>query len=392
MSFTSASVLYNPQGTPPSAPQFVTATGKDSGANVSWYPPASNGSSSITSYTITPYLSGVAQTPTTVAVGSLTTVSLTSSFTSGSFTKNCQSFNSTLNATSALRASVSGLTNSSSYTFTVKANSSVGSSVESSQSGTALPLSGLVFGDEFNGPANGPIDPEWWIYDRCGYLAQSEVEWYKASHVFLDGSSHLVLKGTNDAVTGPSYPSNNNASVTQPWTSGSIQSNTMTFYPGTAGNTITFETSAQICPKTVDGMWPSPWLEGSTYHEQWKCDPLQQGWDSAEKGEIDIAEWPQFEPNTSFQTNIFDGSEDSATFNSGVDLSLAQHIYRADYKPGVHCSWFFDGSLVRTNTSIPLTGHMFPMWYLQIIGPPAAGDSPQQLFIDYWRIYDRNLG
>lgn len=386
-------VLAPPSGGgQPGAPQYVTATGKDSGATVSWYPPAVTGQSAITSYTITPYVGSTPQTPTTVAVGSLTTVSLTSTYSNGTFSDTRQSFNSPLNATSALRAAVTGLTNSTNYTFTVKATNTQGTSVESAASGTVLPLTGLVFGDEFAGPANGPIDPEWWVYDRCGYLSQNEVEWYKASHTYLDGNSHLVLKGTNDSVTGTTYPTNSNASKTQPWTSGAIQANTQAYYPGTVGNTITFETSAQICPKTIDGMWPSPWLEGTDYQEQWKVDPFQAGWDSTGKGEIDIAEWPQFEPNTEFLTNIFDGVEDSATYNPAIDLSLAQHIYRADYKPGVHCSWFFDGTLIRTNTANPLSGHMFPLWYLQIIGPPASADSPQLLYIDYWRIYDRNLG
>ena len=48
----------------PGAPTAVTASVGNGSANVSWTAPASNGGSAITSYTITPYLSGAAQAPT----------------------------------------------------------------------------------------------------------------------------------------------------------------------------------------------------------------------------------------------------------------------------------------------------------------------------------------
>ena len=88
----------------------VTATAGNGSASVSWTAPASNGGSAITSYTITPYLSGVAQAPTTVT-----------------------------GTPPATTATVTGLTNGQIYTFTVTAANAVGSGPASSASNAVTP-------------------------------------------------------------------------------------------------------------------------------------------------------------------------------------------------------------------------------------------------------------
>ena len=95
--------------TAPGTPTGVTATAGNGSANVSWTAP-SNGGSAITSYTVTPYLSGVAQTPTTVTGTPPSTT-----------------------------ATVTGLTNGQSYTFTVTATNAVGSGPASSASNAVTP-------------------------------------------------------------------------------------------------------------------------------------------------------------------------------------------------------------------------------------------------------------
>ena len=80
----------------PGAPTGVTATAGNASATVSWTAP-SNGGSTITKYTVTPFIGSTAQTPVTVT-GSPPATSTT----------------------------VTGLTNGTSYTFTVSATNAIG--------------------------------------------------------------------------------------------------------------------------------------------------------------------------------------------------------------------------------------------------------------------------
>src|ERR1039458_5130602 len=80
---------------PPSAPQSVLASPASSQALVSWSAPGSNGGSSITGYTVTPYVGSTAGTP--VSAGA-----------------------------SATSATVTGLTNGTAYTFAVTATNASG--------------------------------------------------------------------------------------------------------------------------------------------------------------------------------------------------------------------------------------------------------------------------
>ena len=368
--------LAVPSGPVPQAPSNVTSITKDAGATVSFLPPASG---TVTSYTVTPYVSGVAQSPTTVAAGSATSIT-------GS------------NSNVYLQIPVTGLANSTAYTFTVKATGSFGTSPESAQSGANTPLSGLVFGDDFNGTAGGPVDPEWWIYNnRCGYLAQSEVEGYMASHCVLDGSGNLKLTGEHVSVTVPRYPSDPlfPGNITQPWTSGACQSNTRTYAP-TTGNTMTFEVSQQVCPGIGGGMWPGLfWLEGQDFLTQWKTDPNQTGWDSTGKAEIDVAEWNPsivFTPDDYLNNSWDSSSPYTANVNTSTDFSAALHTYQCLWKPGVSITFKRDGTQTGTSAAhVPASGaQFFLLIYLQIIS--GAASSPQNCLIDYVRIYDQNLG
>jgi hypothetical protein len=106
---SAASSAITPTGpVPPGAPTGVGAVPASSQAQVSWTAPLNNGSA-ITQYTITPYLNGVAQTPTQV-------------------------FN-----TASTTANVTGLTNGSAYTFTVSATNALGTGVQSTASSAITP-------------------------------------------------------------------------------------------------------------------------------------------------------------------------------------------------------------------------------------------------------------
>ena len=98
------------QPTAPGAPTGVTATAGNGSASVSWTAPSSNGGSAITSYTVTPYIGSTAQTPITVS-GSPPATSTT----------------------------VTGLTNGTTYTFTVSATNANGTGPASTPSNAVTP-------------------------------------------------------------------------------------------------------------------------------------------------------------------------------------------------------------------------------------------------------------
>lgn len=357
-----------PAGNTPSAPSAVTSITKDAGATVSFRAPASNGGSSITSYTVTPYISGSAQSATTTAVGSL-----------GSITGS--------DGNTYRQAPVTGLTNATAYTFSVHANNANGAGTESGQSGANTPLSGLVFGDDFNGPAGGPIDPEWWVYDRCGYLAQSEVQWYKPDHCVLDGAGSLKLTAEHVPQTGTRYPSAGGGSITQPWTSGACQSNTRTYTP--SGSTMTFEVKQQVCADAGSGFWPGLfWLEGQLYLDAWKTDPLQEGWNSTDRAEIDVAEWFQTGAANSYGNVSWAGTNEQHNI-TGTGLATSLHIYQAIWTPGTNVVFKRDGSTTATSTvQVPDSGaQFFLLLYLQMLaGGPTTTES---CLIDYVRVFDQ---
>ena len=359
-------------GAVPNAPANVTSITKDASATLSFLAPTiPNGT--ITSYTATPYISGTAQTPVTTAAGS-----------AGSITGS--------NGSTYVQIPVTGLTNSTAYTFSVHASNANGAGAESSQSGANTPLSGLVFGDDFNGPANGPLDPEWWVYDRCGYIAQSEIEWYKPSHCVIDGSGNLKLTAEHTSVTGPSYPSDGNTVRTQPWTSGACQSNTRTYAP-TGSNTMTFETRQAVMADAGNGFWPGfLWLEGQAFLDAWKTDPAQTGWNSTTQAEIDIAEWPSGQSSaTQFVENAWTGAAGDPSSHApapgGGFTATAMHVYQCKWKPGVSTTFWLDGSQQFSASHIAASGaQFFLLIYLQMVaGGPTTTES---CFVDYVRVFD----
>jgi hypothetical protein len=111
--------------TAPSAPADVSAEAGNGSATVSWTPPA-DGNSPITGYTVTPYVGGTAQTPTTV---------------SGS--------------PPSPTATINGLANGTTYTFTVTATNAVGTGPASAASNAVTPIA--VPGGEWTQLLNWPI-------------------------------------------------------------------------------------------------------------------------------------------------------------------------------------------------------------------------------------------
>jgi hypothetical protein len=98
-----------PPPTAPAAPTGVSATAGNGSAQVSWTAP-SNGGSAITSYTVTPFIGSTAQTPTTVT-----------------------------GSPPATSTPVTGLTNNTTFTFTVSATNAIGPGPASAPSNAVTP-------------------------------------------------------------------------------------------------------------------------------------------------------------------------------------------------------------------------------------------------------------
>jgi RHS repeat-associated protein len=96
----------NPYKTVPGVPTGVSGAAGNAQATISWTAPANNGGAAITSYTITPYIGGTAQSASSA---------------------------------SASPATVTGLTNGTTYTFTVAAVNSVGTGTASANSWAVIP-------------------------------------------------------------------------------------------------------------------------------------------------------------------------------------------------------------------------------------------------------------
>src|SRR4029077_17047617 len=106
---SAASNAVTPTGaTLPGEPTAVTAAPRNASAAVTWKAPATDGGGTITGYKVTPYLNGTTA-GTTTTVGNVTS------------------------------ATISSLTNGSSYTFKVAAVNSVGTGAQSAASATTMP-------------------------------------------------------------------------------------------------------------------------------------------------------------------------------------------------------------------------------------------------------------
>jgi hypothetical protein len=129
---SAASNAVTPQAaqSTPGAPTAVTATAGNASADVSWTPPASNGNSPITSYTVTSS-AGDSATVTAEAGGAVPTT-----------------------------ATVTGLVNGNGYTFTLRATNAIGTGPDSAPSNGVTAGVVPLFSDDFS-QADGTAPANW---------------------------------------------------------------------------------------------------------------------------------------------------------------------------------------------------------------------------------------
>ena len=168
-------------GTLPSAPAFLSSSAGTSGngqATVSWWPANGNGSP-ITKYIVTPYIGGVAQVP--------------------------QTFNSAANSDV-----VTGLTNGTSYTFTVQAVTAAGTGPASNMSPAllvGLPSAPAFLTSSAGTSGNGQATVTWWPSNGNGsaitkYIVTPYVGGVaQAPQTFNSSSNSAVVTGLTNGTT-----------------------------------------------------------------------------------------------------------------------------------------------------------------------------------------------
>lgn len=307
------------------------------------------------------------------------------------------------------QATVTGLTNSTPYTFTVHATNSHGNSPESAASGANTPLANLIFGDDFNGVAGGPLSPCWMNKNRDGDQSNNETQYHLSSQVALDGSSHVTLTAAAGPYTAQTYNDSNppyytgGGLVTRPYISGSIN----WVYPGQITTTQGMAVSGFSQPGFnflygitqvnfmapdlggTDG-YPGVCLYGSQMQQAYPYDPDNVG----------TANWP-YPGSEEIDFGNFDGSlahyfATEGYYSGGIqnlpnvgpavsNASTTYHTYEVDWSAsGV--TWKLDGTQTASYSVYIPAGAMYLEMENAIQGSAVVFTQPV-MSIDWVRIF-----
>jgi hypothetical protein len=236
-SASAASNAVTPTG-PPGAPTAVAATAGNGSAQVSWTAPANDGGSAITSYTVTPFIGATAQTPVTVS-GSPPATSTT----------------------------VNGLTNGTTYTFTVTATNSLGTGPASAASNAVTPVGSPGAPTSVNATAgNGSAQVSWTAPANGGsaitsYTVTPFIGATAQTPVTVSGNPPAISTTVNSLTNGTAYTFTVSATNTIGTGAASTPSNSVTPVgsPGapTSVNATAGDGSAQV-------NWTAPLNDGGS--------------------------------------------------------------------------------------------------------------------------------
>jgi beta-glucanase (GH16 family) len=258
--------------------------------------------------------------------------------------------------------------------------------------------------DEFNGPANSPIDAAKWHFDYGNLNVNHELEWYCGSvgdpqnaapcdstkpNVFIDGGGHLVFQAFRV----------NNSLVNGSWTSSRMQTHgAMTFQYGR------LEASMQL--PVGAGLWPAFWALGSNIFNN-------VPWPSC--GEMDFMENVPASPGglgpTKIRSTIHgpgysggSGLGQNFTFSGGSDVT-SFHTYGAIWSPNM-IQFYVDSPsnvfFLRTANDVPggpgqwVFNHPFINITNLAVGgdfpgnPDSTTPSPATMLVDYIHYYQRS--
>lgn len=218
----------------------------------------------------------------------------------------------------------------------------------------------LLWSDEFDGPA---VDPSKWAIEDAALVKNNEVQYYAPDEVYIEDGC-LVLR------------SRKRSTGNREFTSGLVE---------TRGKfSLAFgriEIRAKL-PRT-QGLWPAHWML-----------PDNGSWPP----EIDIMECVGSQPNLitmSLHTGMWPDLHSQSEDFIGDDYSADFHTYAIEWEPK-EIRWFIDGvKRFSTADSIP----QIPMYLVlnTAVGgnmpgePDETTEFPQYHFIDYVRVYGRDM-
>jgi len=239
------------------------------------------------------------------------------------------------------------------------------------------PQIGLIWADEFEGPAGQLPDSTKWAFDVGTNWGNLQLEWDTArpENVSLDGNGNLAITAREEEFAG------------QPYTSGRIK--TKDLFERTYGR---FEARIQL--PIGQGIWPAFWMLGADIDEN--------PWPGC--GEIDIMEYLGHEPRS------IHGTIHGPGHYGGSAISAKHTIAQGGYHLGFHefavdwdkdsITWTVDGfqfhQVLRSDLSGPAVwvyDHPFFLLLNVAVGgrwpgsPDETTTFPQTMLVDYVRVY-----
>ena len=244
----------------------------------------------------------------------------------------------------------------------------------------------LTWSDEFNAPNGSPPNPaKWNIVTGGDGFGNGELETYTARPANIQQrDGNLVITAQKEDLTGPD-------GIPRNYTSARI--NTKGLFSQTYGR---FE--ARIKLPTGKAIWPAFWLLGNE-----RC---TAEWPDC--GEIDILE-SIGAPDTIYSTIHGPGYSGRQGITQKFPLPAEEtvttfHLYAVEWAPS-DIKFFFDDHLIahRTPADLPpnttwVYDHPFYIIVNLAVGgfwpgkPDATTTFPQQMLVDYVRVYSRKPG
>lgn len=246
----------------------------------------------------------------------------------------------------------------------------------------------LVWSDEFDGPSGSAVNASKWSFDVGGNgWGNNELETYtdRAANSHLN-DGRLVIRALKETFTGPDK-------IARPYTSARLI--TRNKFSQAFGR---FE--ARIRIPYGQGVWPAFWLLGN--------DIDTTHWPNC--GEIDIME------NIGKEPSIVHGTFHGPGYSGGSGISAAYalpggqkfsddfHTFAVEWEPKV-IRFYVDKSLYKTRTPSDLPAgtswvfdHPFFILLNVAVGggwpgnPDASTVFPQEMVVDYVRVYQRARG